>query len=300
MVKTVLSVKNLSKKINEKIIIHRLNFRVQSGEIYGFLGPNGSGKTTTIRMITGLIKPSAGHVTICGHDIQLEPKKALANIGAIIENPELYPYMTGKQNLDNFARMYPKKISQKQIRRMISLVNLSDAIHQPVKNYSLGMKQRLGIAQALLHQPKVLILDEPTNGLDPVGIRDLRLYLKKLAHQNDIAIIVSSHLLSEIELMCDRVLIIDHGKFITEKDLSSYQTNNSRQYTFKVSNTTHISNFFSATTISDINHFTINCSEEHIPEVIKKLVQSNIDIFSITQQKTSLEEDFINMTRGEK
>lgn len=160
-----------------------------------------------------------GDITICGHSIRTEREKALEQIGAIVENPELYDYMTGMQNLKHFANMAINPISKERIAEIVKLVEMEHAIHKKVKTYSLGMKQRLGIAQALLHQPKILILDEPTNGLDPAGIRQIRDYLQRLAKEENIAVIVSSHLLSEIELMCDRVVIIKQGEFVQEYNL---------------------------------------------------------------------------------
>ncbi len=173
----------------------------------GLLGPNGAGKTTMIRMMVGLIPPTAGEVYIGGHSLQSHRNQALRQVGVIVENPEMYKYMSGYKNLLHFARMIPG-ITKQRIHEVTELVGLTDRIHDKVKTYSLGMRQRLGVAQALLHRPSVLILDEPTNGLDPAGIRDLRDYLKRLAREHGTAVIVSSHMLSEMELMCDRVAII--------------------------------------------------------------------------------------------
>jgi ABC-2 type transport system ATP-binding protein len=177
----IVSLQHVYKTIGKKEIIRDLSFEIFPGEVYGFLGPNGSGKTTTIRMMTGLISITSGSITIGGYNVATEREKALAHIGAIVENPELYTYMTGMQNLKHFANMARKEVTKERIEQVIRLVELEHAIHKKVKTYSLGMKQRLGIAQALLHEPDVLILDEPTNGLDPAGIRKLRDYLQYLA-----------------------------------------------------------------------------------------------------------------------
>jgi ABC-2 type transport system ATP-binding protein len=209
---TVLSVQGLKKNIGRKPIIHNVSFDVYAGEIFGFLGPNGSGKTTTIRMLVDLIKPTAGKIIVCGEDIGLHPERALAHIGCIVENPEMYSFMTGWENLEHFARMQAD-ITTSRIAEVVAIVGLDQRIQDKVKTYSLGMRQRLGIAQALLGRPKLLILDEPTNGLDPKGIKELREFIRKLA-EDGMSLFISSHLLSEIQLMCDRVAIIAHGEVI--------------------------------------------------------------------------------------
>lgn len=208
----VLSVQGLQKKIGGKPIIRGVSFDVRAGEIFGFLGPNGSGKTTTIRMLVDLIKPTAGRVLVCGEDVNRTPEKALRHVGCIVENPEMYGYLTGWENLAHFARMQ-EGIGADRIAEVVEIVGLDKRIHDKVKTYSLGMRQRLGIAQALLGRPKLLILDEPTNGLDPLGIKELRAFIRRLA-ESGMSLFISSHLLSEIQLMCDRVAIIAHGEVI--------------------------------------------------------------------------------------
>lgn len=213
MAEVTLAVKNLRKTIGRKEIIKGLNFELKQGEVFGFLGPNGAGKTTTIRMLTGLIKPTDGIISICGYDVRKEFTEAMQYLGCIVENPELYPYLSGWDNLLHFARMLPS-VSEVQIKETIAFVGLDDRIHDKVKTYSLGMRQRLGIAQALLNRPKVLILDEPTNGLDPAGIREMRQFIRNLAENEGLSVLVSSHLLSEIQLLCDRVAIMKKGEII--------------------------------------------------------------------------------------
>lgn len=208
----VLSVQHLQKKIGKKPIIRDVTFDVRAGEIFGFLGPNGSGKTTTIRMLVDLVKPTAGRVLLCGEDANRHPERALRHVGCIVENPEMYPYLTGWENLEHFARMQ-KGITLERIAEVAAIVQLDKRIHDKVKTYSLGMRQRLGIAQALLGSPKLLILDEPTNGLDPKGIKELREFIRSLAGAG-LSLFISSHLLSEIQLMCDRVAIIAQGEVI--------------------------------------------------------------------------------------
>ncbi|KIY23397.1 MULTISPECIES: ABC transporter ATP-binding protein [Mesobacillus] len=213
MSEITLSVKGLRKSIGKKEIIRGIDFDLKKGEVFGFLGPNGAGKTTTIRMLVGLIKPSAGSIEIGGYNLRNNFTKAMAQMGCIVENPELYSYLTGWENLEHFARMLPE-VDRSHMNYVVKLVRLEERIQDPVKTYSLGMRQRLGIAQALLGKPKVLILDEPTNGLDPMGIREMRNFIRYLAEEDGLTVLVSSHLLSEIQLMCDRVAIISKGSVI--------------------------------------------------------------------------------------
>lgn len=213
MSELVLSVKGLRKVIGKREIIKGLDFELKQGEVFGFLGPNGAGKTTTIRMLVGLIKPTAGSIQICGYDVATDFSKALSYLGCIVENPELYPYLSGWDNLNHFARML-NGVGANRILEVVKQVGLAERIHDKVKTYSLGMRQRLGIAQALLGKPKLLILDEPTNGLDPAGIREMREFIRFLAEEQGLSVFVSSHLLSEIQLMCDRVAIISKGQII--------------------------------------------------------------------------------------
>lgn len=213
MSEITMSVEGLRKVIGGKEIIRSLDFELRRGEVFGFLGPNGAGKTTTIRMLVGLIKPTSGTIRVCGYDIGRQFPEAMKHLGCIVENPELYGYLSGWSNLQYFARMM-EGIGESRIREVVELVGLSARIHDKVKTYSLGMRQRLGIAQALLGRPKVLILDEPTNGLDPSGIREMREFIRFLAEKEGLSVFVSSHLLSEIQLMCDRVAIISKGRVV--------------------------------------------------------------------------------------
>src|SRR5690625_4260366 len=211
MSQTAMELIDVKKSIGKKEIIKGLTFTINKGEVFGFIGPNGAGKTTTIRMMVGLMQLSDGDVRILGKSIKSDYKEAIREVGAIVENPEIYPFMTGLQNLAHYARMIPG-ITKERIQEVVAIVGLEKAMKEKVGRYSLGMRQRLGIAQALLHNPSVLILDEPTNGLDPTGIREIRQYIRQLATKENVAVIISSHLLSEIELMCDRIGIIKKGE----------------------------------------------------------------------------------------
>src|SRR5690625_3728398 len=209
---------NVTKKIGNKEIIKGLTFDINKGEVFGFIGPNGAGKTTTIRMMVGLMGLTDGDVHILGKSIKTNFKEAVREVGAIVENPEMYPFMTGWQNLKHYARMIPG-ITDERIKEVIQLVGLEKPIKEKAGKYSLGMRQRLGVAQALLHNPSILILDEPTNGLDPAGIREIRQYIRRLATEENVAVIISSHLLSEIELMCDRIGVIKNGELIATQNV---------------------------------------------------------------------------------
>ena len=206
-----LRIEHLNKYFGKKQILHDISFETYPGEVFGFLGPNGAGKTTTIKIAVGHLRLDDGDILINGQSIRKNFESAMAQVGGIIENPEFYKYMTGMQNLRQYARMRGN-VDEKRINEVVEIVGLKNRINDKVGKYSLGMRQRLGVAQAILHRPKLLILDEPTNGLDPAGIKELRDILKNLAHKENICVIVSSHLMSEMELMCDRVGIIANGK----------------------------------------------------------------------------------------
>ena len=205
----VLEVNSLKKKLGKREIIKDISFSIKEGEIFGFLGPNGAGKTTTIRMLVGLIAPNEGDISICGESLLKNKEKALKNVGAVVENPELYKYLSGRENLMQIARI--RRVSKEEVEKLIKLVGLEERINDKVGKYSLGMKQRLGLAAALIGNPKLLILDEPTNGLDPSGILDFREIVKNAAKERGMAVFISSHILSEVQNLCDRVAFINGG-----------------------------------------------------------------------------------------
>ena len=215
----VLKLKNVNKTIKNQQIIKNISFDLYKGEVLGLLGPNGSGKTTTMRMIVGLMSLSSGEIYIKGNSIKENFKESIKHVGAMIETPAFYPFYSGYKNLMYFSRMLDG-VTKERVLEVIDLLGLSNAIHKKFSTYSLGMKQRLGIAQALLHNPSILILDEPTNGLDPAGVREIRDYLKRIAEVEQTAILLSSHLLSEIELICDRSIIIQNGQFVESIELN--------------------------------------------------------------------------------
>ncbi|MDI9497176.1 MAG: ABC transporter ATP-binding protein [Bacillota bacterium] len=218
-----LELRGLTKRFGKRIVVDELDLDVRAGEILGFLGPNGAGKTTTIKMILGFLFEDAGTITIDGHDLRRDYERALSSVGGIVENPEMYVQLTGRQNLELYARLHGVR-DRARIDEVIRLVGMEQRINEKVRKYSLGMKQRTGLALAIVHRPRLLILDEPTNGLDPAGIRHLRDILKRLAHEEGVAILVSSHLLSEMQLMCDRVAIIDQGRLIAVRMVHELET----------------------------------------------------------------------------
>ncbi|GAA0311886.1 ABC-2 type transport system ATP-binding protein [Gracilibacillus halotolerans] len=287
---------NVNKNIGKKHIIKDLNLSIHKGEVFGLLGPNGAGKTTTIRMMVGLMKMTSGDIQIEGHSIRKDYKNAVRHVGAIVENPEMYPFLSGWKNLKHYARMIPG-ITDERIHEVIQLVGLQKAIKEKAGRYSLGMRQRLGVAQALLHRPSILILDEPTNGLDPAGIREIRQYIRKLAEEEDVSVIVSSHLLSEIELMCDRIGIIKNGELLSVEDVKDSQDdeeNTELSVTLNVSPLKEAMEIVSSFPIkSEGEHsITVKATREQIPDIIKSLVQADIQIYEVNVEKTSLEDKF--------
>jgi ABC-2 type transport system ATP-binding protein len=221
----VLKLDNVKKVIKKREIVKGNSFSLNQGEVLGFLGPNGAGKSTTLRMIVGLSKPTSGNIEIDGYSITQNYKKAMSKVGCIIEGPDMYNYMSGFDNIKMLAAM-SKNISDEDITRAVELVGMQHRLKDKVSTYSLGMKQRLGLAQALIHKPKLLILDEPTNGMDPAGINEFRNIIKNLARKENIAVLISSHLISEVELMCDKVAIINNGeliKYSTVEEMTSTQ-----------------------------------------------------------------------------
>nr|WP_239454178.1 ABC transporter ATP-binding protein [Bacillus suaedaesalsae] len=290
----------MKKIIGKKEIIKGLDFELKKGEVFGFLGPNGAGKTTTIRMLVGLIKPTSGTIEIGGKNVKTHFSEAMSQLGCIVENPELYSYLTGYENLMHFARMLPN-VDQQYIQKIIELVRLEERIHEPVKNYSLGMRQRLGIAQALLGKPKLLILDEPTNGLDPMGIREMRSFIRYLAEEEGLTVLVSSHLLSEIQLMCDRVAIILKGEIIKVDSVSNLLTLQ-EQLVWKVEpheKAKEILKSFTSVVEGEDKELITTYDKVQASLMSKKLVESGINIYEMKRKMPTLEDLFLEFTGGE-
>ena len=304
MEKVVLEIKNVSKSFGRTKIIDNLTFSVNSGEIFGFLGPNGAGKTTTMKMVLGLIPFSEGDICINGYSIKKDFEKAMQNVGGIVENPDLYEYMTGYENLKLVARIY--KVDKKRIDEIVDIVGLKEKIKLKVKKYSLGMKQRMSVALALIRNQKLLVLDEPTNGLDPVAIHELRDLLKDLAHNRGVCVFVSSHLLSEVELMCDRVGILDKGRLLKIEDLKNIteiKDKNENCAIYKIIT----SDNKKAKDILVNNGYEVNDEKEALEVSIKKdkidlliniMLSNGITVYEFSIKKATLEEEYLNVTGG--
>lgn len=302
----VLELKNVSKTMGKRKVVDDVSFTINSGEIFGFLGPNGAGKTTTIKMITGLLTIDSGEIFINGKNVKKDFEGALSYVGGIIENPEMYGYLTGRENLKIFGRMNGE-ISKERIDQVVKLVNLEDRIDDKVKKYSLGMRQRLGVAQALLHSPKVLILDEPTNGLDPIGIKELRNNLKFLAEEEGLAVLVSSHLLSEMELMCDRFGIIDKGRIIDIKSMRDIKLGKAEENVYSIDvdrddieETLKIINAYNKELVCKKaeNKIQICTNRKTMGNINKILIESGILVYEISLISKTLEDEFIEITKG--
>ncbi|MFC9601178.1 ABC transporter ATP-binding protein [Peribacillus butanolivorans] len=305
MSETVLKVQSLTKKIGKATIVDNVSFEIKSKEIFGLLGPNGAGKTTIIRMITGLINRTGGTVMINGYDLDKDFEGAMNQLGAIVENPEFYKYMTGRKNILHYARMSPNKISNERIEEVIKLVKLDHAIDKKVKTYSLGMRQRLGVAQAILHKPSLLIFDEPTNGLDPQGIREFRDYLKVLASEG-VGILISSHLLSEMQLMCDSFAVIEKGKLIhTKEHIVDEKTEAISEVLFTVSDgelaKKILQEKFGNIPILkyEANSISVSATREQTASINRSFNGKQLDVYEIGITRKSLEDKFFEITEQE-
>lgn len=295
----ILKCENLYKKIGKKEILKNVSLEVSAGDILGFIGPNGAGKTTTIKLILGLQGISSGSVFINGYSIEKNFEKAIQKVGAIVENPDLYMYLSGYDNLKLIANLY-KGVDAKRIDEVVKLVGLENRIKDKVSKYSLGMRQRLGVAQAILHKPNLLILDEPTNGLDPEGIKSMRELLSKLAQEEQMAVLISSHNLSELESFCNKICIIQNGSIVETNDLVNVKKELSDGcYIVEIDSTRKIQNLINNhMTIIDENHFKILLEKEKVPDLVRQLVLDDIKIYSITEDVLSLEDAFFKKTGG--
>lgn len=296
----VLELKNVKKSIKGKPIIKGLSFSVKKGQIYGFLGPNGAGKTMTLRMIVGLIRPSEGEVFISGHSVKSDFVNAMANIGCIIENPEFYEYLSGFENLKLLADM-EKGITPGRIGEVVELVGLTHRINDKVKTYSLGMKQRLGIAQALMKSPKLLLLDEPTNGLDPAGIKEFRSLMQMLSKVHGMTVFVSSHLLSELQMICDEVAIILHGALIKTAPMDALLSE--QKVIWKVESPLLakqiLKETFDVDGQIDGDSLWAMLSDEKVLAVNEAFVSHKVGLSYVCKQQKSLEDLFMDLTGGE-
>ncbi|WP_438297353.1 ABC transporter ATP-binding protein [Sporosarcina sp. FA15] len=295
--KPIVELKNLSKTIGKKKIIDNLSLSLYPGQITGFLGPNGAGKTTTIRMMVGLMEATGGDIIIDGKLLADDFEEGLSKVGVIVENPEMYKFMSGYKNLLHFARMHDG-VTKARIEEVINQVGMQNRIHEKVSTYSLGMRQRLGLAQALLHRPKFLILDEPTNGLDPAGIREFRTYLKMIAEEEGVSVFVSSHMLSEIELMCDRIAVIQNGKLIDIRDMTEEQESHYYIEAFPAETAESMLKAEGFNVEAHKGGFIINAEKTQIPGLIQQIAAHEMQLFAVQPHRKTLEDQFLEMTGG--
>ena len=297
----IIKVDNLSKQYHEVNAVNDISFTVNTGDIYGFLGQNGAGKSTTIRMLLTLIAPTAGSIELFGKNLHANRKEVLQQIGAVIEKPDLYKYLTGYENLSLFARMSGVKVTQKKLHEQLEQVGLTERAHSKVRTYSQGMKQRLGIAIALIHDPRLIILDEPTNGLDPQGIADIRNLILHLSRHQGKTIVVSSHLLHEIELIANRMLIIDKGKKIMEGTVAELVDPARTMVHLEVTNPQQVMTWLQSsrwsTCLQEQNNTIIllQMNKQQVPELTADLVQAGANIMAL-QPQNSLESYFLSLT----
>ena len=295
---TIVKCENVYKKIGKKEILKDVSFEINSGDILAFIGPNGAGKTTTIKLMLGLQKINKGHISINGYDIKKNFVKAISKLGAIVENPDTYMYLSGYENLKMAQSLYGIH-DEAELQAIIKKIGLEKRIKDKVSKYSLGMRQRLGIGLALVNHPNLLILDEPTNGLDPEGIRDLRNLLKELAKEG-MAIFVSSHNLAELESFCNKVVIIQNGIIIDSaktKDLKHNVTESGSVYTIVVDSNKKLSKKYETI---DEDKVIIKGNKEDVSNAVNDLVGLGKKIYLITEQELSLEEAFLKKTGGNK
>jgi ABC-type multidrug transport system ATPase subunit len=296
----VINVQNLSKKFKEVNAVSNLSFTVNEGDVYGFLGQNGAGKSTTIRMLLSLIKPTGGRIEIFGKNLLTHRSEILKQVGAVIEKPDLYKYLSAYQNLRIFAKMSGIKVTDELLMAQLKMVGLHERAHSKVKTFSQGMKQRLGIAVALVHNPKLIILDEPTNGLDPQGIADMRNLIMRLSREMGKTVLVSSHLLSEIEIIANRIIIINRGQKIVEgsanelldpaKTIVQIDTVNNADSKQKLQQSK-----WNNAVLESTDMLRLQMNKEVIPSLIADMTNMNIGVFSV-QPRHSLEDYFLSLT----
>ena len=296
--KKILSVRNLNKSFGGFKAVNNMNLHVNQGDIYGFLGPNGAGKSTTLRMVLGLIKPDFGEILINGESNKGSNRNFLSSIGALIEKPDFYKNLSAYDNLKILFKMSRLKDTNR-ISEVLKEVDLWDKKNQKVGGFSQGMKQRLGIAQTLMHQPSLIILDEPSNGLDPQGQSDMRSLILRINQEMGITIVISSHILSEIEKISNRMVVINNGEKIVEGDVQELMQNELLKVSFKSENLDSIAVFLKKHSIVFENtndSIVANINEENIPLILKKMVDENISISEMKQMRT-LEELFLGLTK---
>ncbi|MGH9429664.1 MAG: ABC transporter ATP-binding protein [Terriglobia bacterium] len=292
--------RDLTKTFDTRTAVDRVSLQVQPGDVFGFLGQNGAGKSTTIRMLLGLVKPSSGQVSLLGHDLPRHREQALRRVGAIVEAPAFYNNLTGLENLRIFSSL-TGHVAQHRYREVLRWVNLSGRENDKVRVYSHGMRQRLGLAQALLPEPRLLILDEPTDGLDPQGIREIRQLLVDLAQQHGLTIFLSSHLLHEVERICNRIAIIDQGRLLYQGTVQSLLESD-LQFKIRTDRTEQAFQFLSESLKLPVfrngrDHLYLKIPEADIAAVNRSLVSQGFQVFEISRYASSLEDIYFRLTR---
>lgn len=297
----IIETKRLTKKFGSRKVVDHVDLQVKKGEIYGFLGPNGAGKTTTIRMLLGLARPTQGSIQIFGKDIRKEKLAILKKVGSLVEYPSYYGHLSAYENLEAVRILLDAPRSR--IEEVLAIVRLTNDAKRPVKGFSLGMKQRLGIATALLGNPELLILDEPTNGLDPSGIIEIRELIKSMPKEHGITIVVSSHLLSEIDQMATQVGIISKGQMIFQDSILALRAQSTSKIKVTVNDVepawkTLLTHGYTTDLIQD-KLVIENCSDQKVAEIVKSLVQNDYSIYRVEEERKSLEEIFLELTGQE-
>lgn len=297
----IIEIKGLSKKFKSLTAVDNLNLNVLKGDVFGFLGPNGAGKSTTIRMMLTLIKPNSGSIKLFGESLNGNRNKLLGKIGAIVEKPDLYGYLSAYKNLEILGKISGCDVSQKRIMEILELVGLSARAKSKVKTFSHGMKQRLGIAQALLHDPELIILDEPTTGLDPQGMKEIRELILNLSREKKKTIFLSSHILHEVELVANRMIIINKGKTVIEGYVDELLKSSTIKVTVEVDNGEKMRSLITGSGWGDKlesfgeQKFVFLIDKNEIPLLVKYLVDGGVNLQAVIPQR-SLEEYFLNIT----
>lgn len=298
----IIEIENLSKQFKDLKAVNKLNLNVYKGDVFGFLGPNGAGKSTTIRMLVSLIAPTEGSIKIFGKTLKQHRTEILGNIGAIVEKPDFYGYLSAFTNLEILGKISGKEISKNRIMEVLELVGLDKRYRSKVKTFSHGMKQRLGLAQALLHDPELIVLDEPTTGLDPQGMKEIRDLIIYLSKEKQKTVFISTHILYEVELVANRMIIINKGSAKVEGSVEELLSTNNVRVTFEVDNQEKTSSLLSNTAwINKLDttvngKFIFNLSPEEVPLLNKYLVQNDIMVAAVIPTR-SLEEYFLSITQ---
>ena len=297
----VINTNGLTFDFGNQTVVKSLSLQVPEGSIYGFLGPNGAGKTTTIKLLLNLLQTQQGSIQIFGKDLKSNRLEILAQIGSLIEQPAIYLHLSGKENLLNRALLL--QISEARVNEVLTIVHLTDAAHKKAGQYSLGMKQRLGIALALLSDPKLLILDEPTNGLDPNGIIEVRELLIKLVSEHKKTVFISSHLLAEIERMATHVGIINHGELLFQGSINDLEAMSKPAVQIEVDDTVTAANHltkkgYNIIEVTNTHVFVPYTSKEEMGKLNKQLIEAGYSIYSITKQHKDLEKLFLSITQN--